>query len=84
MSGNNHRYNEPRGGYGGCDSDRYGERGGSAGRNGNGGGGYNGGGPGQHVGTRVTIQMGVVRSEPDPRVQYDGRGSEYDGGGESG
>ena len=82
MSGNNHWF-DPRSGHGGRDSERRDERSGGRGWDGNGGGYDDGGryrgGPGQHVGTRVTMQVGIVRSESDTRGQYGGRGSEYDG-----
>ena len=73
---------DPRNEYGGRSSGYGGGERGGAGRNGNGGGGYNGGGggPGQYVSTRVTLQMGVGSSEPYPRMQHDGGGSERGGG----
>ena len=81
MSRNNHWF-DPRNEYGGRGSEYGGGERGGAGRDGNGGGGYNGGGggPGQYVSTRVTLQVGVGRSEPDPRMQHDGSGSERCGG----
>ena len=87
MSRNNH-WLDPRNEYGERSSEYGGGEHGGAGRNGNGGGGYNGGGgPEQYVSTRVTLQVGVGRSEPDPRMQHDGSGSERcgeRGGGQSG
>ena len=81
MSWNNQWF-DPRNEYGGRGSEYGGGERGGAGRNGNGGGGYNGGGggPGQYVSTRVTLQMGVGSSEPYPRMQHDGGGSERGGG----
>ena len=74
--------------HGNRGSDRYDGRGGGAGQNGNGGGGYSDGryrdDQQRYDGTRVTIQVGGGRSEPDPRRQYGNRGSEYGGGGEGG
>ena len=72
---------DPRMQYDSRGSERYDERGDS--RGGSGGGYSDGryrGGPGQHADTRVTVQVSVGRSEPDPRRQYGGSGSERCGG----